>query len=746
MVAEPKHVSHSPSDEPLSRGMSRRGFMKAVGVSAGLMVAWSSTRVSGHGSPGHGIPAARTQFGGPSAPMDLDSYLLVNDDGSVTLMTGKVEFGQGIQTGFGQLVAEELSLPFESVEVLCGTRTDLVPYDTPTVGSMSTRFTGPRLRQAAAEMREWLIELGSEELGVEAEKLDVQDGSVVVVDEPETSVAFSALASGKLAARELREDVVLKDPADYTVVGQSIPRVDVPSKVDGSAIFGIDASIEGMVYGKVLRAPARGSTLESVDFSAAEGMPGVVGVLHDGNFAGIAAESLEQAEAAIAAVQAEWTLPATTTTHETIFELLRSTGDEGQVLEEEGTTPEDPAAGLETAAHTISVSFTAPYVSHAPMEPKTALVSIDGDKIDVWTPTQSPFNVQSAVADALGVPPEQVVAHSVASGGAFGSKGTDAEVEAARLAQAVGRPVKIIWTRQEEYQNGRFRPAMAIDIEAGVGESGSVDAWNYTLYSSAYYPEGAENPTACAANASANIRSVYDVPTSITTWFQSDSPFPPHFWRGNGAAVNTFAREVTLDELAELAGLDPVTFRGELLLNNPRMQAVLDAVVEKAGWTPGVGSTGEGVGVALTFENGSYCGAVAHVDVDESSGEIHVRHVDTSIDCGLVVNPLAVRNQAEGSVIQSLSPTLREMVRFENGRVTNPSFGGARPITMMESPTVDVVFVEDKTQPMGGVGEPFVAPIPAAVSNAVYDAVGIRLRDLPFTPDRVLAALAERDG
>ncbi len=723
--------------------LSRRQLVQATGAVAGLAIAFSSRpdRASTRA-------VARQQPGAPQPPTDLDSYLRVNEDGSITAMTGKVEFGQGIQTGFGQLIAEELSVPFESVQMIHAI-TDQVPYDGTTAGSSSTRRTGVRLRQAAAEMRAWLIELGATELGVGAEELAVNDGAVFVSASPQTSVSYAELAAGKVAQRELREDIVLKDPADYTIVGTDVPRVDVPMKVNGAMKYGIDAAVDGMVFGKIVRPPARGATLASIDFSAAEAMPGVVGVIHDGEFAGLAAETLEQAEAALGAVEAEWTLPATTTTHETIYDLLKSTPDAGQKLgeEDEAIIEEDPAVAVDNSTQTISLTYKAPYVSHSPIEPKSSLVRITDDRVDVWTSTQAPFSVQSAVATALDREPTSVVVTTLMGGGAFGSKvQPDSEVEAARLAQAVGRPVKLIWTRQEEFQDARFRPAMLIEIEAGLDDAGNLSAWNYDLYSAAYFPEGAAVPTACAASQSADIRDVYDAPTSVTMWYQSHSPLPPYYWRVNGASPNSFAREAAIDELAEMAGLDPVAFRTRLLANNPRMQAVMDAAVAKAGWTPGVGSTGQGIGIGLAFDVGSWVAVIAHVEVDETTGQIRVRHVDTAIDCGLVVNPLAVRHQAEGSIIMGLSPTLREMTTFENGRVTNATFGEYQPITMMEAPTVDCVFVEDKTQPMGGVGEPFVGPVPAAVANAVYDAVGIRLYDMPFTPDRVLAVLQSRDG
>jgi CO/xanthine dehydrogenase Mo-binding subunit len=333
----------------------------------------------------------------------------------------------------------------------------------------------------------------------------------------------------------------------------------------------------------------------------------------------------------------------------------------------------------------------------------------------------------------------------MAAGGAFGSKiVAHAEVEAARLSKAFNRPVKIVWSRPEEFQYSQFRPAMQVEITTGLDAGGNVLGWKYDLYNGAYFPEGAETPTPSASDWSANVREVYEVPEPKTTWYQGHSPLPPYFWRVNGASTNTFAREATLDELAALAGVDPVSFRERLLANNPRMLAVMRAVVEQAGWQPGVAQTGQGIGIALGFDAGTYIAEVARVEVDETGGTISVKHVDVVADPGIVVNPEAARHQIEGSVILSLSPTLREQITFENGKVTNPTWGQYQPLRITEVPTVTVNFLEDKTAPMAGIGEPGVAPVPGAVANAVFDAAGIRLRETPFTPDRVLAALAAR--
>lgn len=716
--------------------------MKGAGAAAGLTIFWKTgvaARQEGNATP---EPAPADP---PSPPTELDAYLRVNEDGTVTLFTGKVEFGQGIATGFAQLIAEELSLPFESVDVILG-QTDVAPYDLGTFGSLSTRVTGPRIRQAGANMRVWLTELASEELGIEPESLSLENGSVVATDDADASISFADLASGKTSSREIDPDVELKDPSTYTVIGESIPRPDVAQKVNGRLMYGIDASVDGMVWGKIVRPTGFGFTLEDIDFSEAETMPGVVGTYRDGDFAGLAAETLEQAEAALQKVKATWNDPQSPVDSENIFDYLLETADEGQDLGDD--TDSDENVDLTTSmSDPIEFSFRAPYVNHCPIEPRTSLVQMSDDRVDVWSSTQDPFRVRSAVADITGRDLESVVVTPMAPGGAFGAKVQPmADSEAAKLAMAFNRPVKILWSREEEIAHGQYRPAMLVNIAAELDANDMISGWQYDLYSASYHPVGSDIKNGAAADWSANALEIYGIPTARTMWYQSQSPLLPYNWRVNGAATNTWAREVTMDILAEQAGLDPVTFRRNHLADNPRMLAVMDAVVEKAGWTPGVGQTGQGIGIALGYDATTFVAQIAHIEVDESTGEIKVRHMDVAIDCGLVVNPEAATHQIEGSVVLGTSSTLREKIEFRNGQVSNASFAEYAPITMRESPSVDVVFSEDKSHPMGGIGEPGVAPVTGAIANAVYDLLGIRLYDTPFTPERVLAALEEADG
>ncbi|HWV24462.1 MAG TPA: molybdopterin cofactor-binding domain-containing protein, partial [Thermomicrobiales bacterium] len=700
----------TPDKRTLTNRLSRRTFVKGTGAAAGLTIFWktgAAARQTGDATPIASPEAGATPEATPAAPArmgppsDLDAYLRVNEDGTVTLSTGKVEFGQGIATGFVQLIAEELSLPFESIDVIMG-HTDVSPFDIGTFGSLSTRMTGPRIRQAGANMRVWLTDLAAEELGVDASTLSLQDGAVVVTDDPGTSVSFADLAAGKASSREIDAEVELKDPSTYTVIGESIPRPDVAHKVNGSLKYGIDASVDGMVWGKIVRPTGFGFTLADIDFSEAESMPGVVGTYREGDFAGLAAETREQAEAAIAKVKATWNDPQSSVTSENIFDYMLETADEGQSLGDD-TGPGQDVDIAGAISDPLAVTYRAPYVNHCPIEPRTALVQIGDDRVDVWSSTQDPFTVRSVVANIVGRELDSVVVTPMAAGGAFGSKITPmAEPEAAKLAMAFNRPVKILWSREEEIAHGQYRPAMMINITAGLDADNTISGWQYDLYSTSYHPEGSDIQNGAAADWSADVREIYGISSAKTMWYQAQSPLPPYYWRVNGATTNTWAREVTMDILAERAGLDPVTFRRNHLADNPRMLAVMDAVVEKAGWTPGVGQTGQGFGIALGFDANTYIAQVAKVEVDESTGEILVRHFDVGVDCGLIINPEAVKHQLEGGVVMGTSSTLREIIHFENGQVSNASFAEYAPITMREAPSVDVVFSEDKTNPMSG--------------------------------------------
>ena len=428
-----------------------------------------------------------------------------------------------------------------SVNVVMGI-TNQTPYDISTVGSLSTRTTGPLVRQSSAEMRQWLRELGAAKLGVPIDQTATRNGAVIVASDPTKSVAYADLAAGKKVGREFGTMAKLKTPDTFTVIGQRIPRVDVPAKVTGEMKFGYDAMLPGMVHGKILHPPSLGATLASVDYAQAEKMPGVVGVFRDGDFVGLAAQRLEQAQAALAAIQATWKEIPSEYTSENIHQALKSSKDGGMVMKEVGNV----AQALGTVTKPLNVAFKSPYLAHGQIEPMTALVSVQADKTEVWTSTQNPFGAQDAVAQVLNLPREQVIVYPLMSGGAFGRKAIadDVTVEAARLSKAFGKPVRVNWTRGEEFLFDHFRPAMLIEVNTGLDDRNELAAWQYDLYATAYYPAGNTKPTASAANASASVLDFYkDIPNARTTFYQSVAPLPPYYWRANGGPVNSFARE-----------------------------------------------------------------------------------------------------------------------------------------------------------------------------------------------------------
>lgn len=735
------------------RPLSRRTVIKSAGVGAGLFVYWSQGGFGQEATP-EATPGAHKQgivntrgisyaLGfNPDSP-EVDAHLSVGEDGSITLVSGKMEFGQGIKTSFAQLIAEELSVPFDNVVVKMG-NTGEAPPVFGTFGSLSMQMNGTTIRSAAATMNSWLLELAAEELGDDIADLTSENGTITG---PGGSLTFADLAYGKSSGREIDRELPLKDPATYSVVGESIERVDVRDKVIGKQMYGIDIEIEGMVHGKVLRPPSIDAVLLGVDFTEALAAPGIVEAIHipENNFAAIVGERKDQVDRAIQLINAEWQELESDTTSENIHDKLKETAREPISLDDEETPDVDPIAAFENAGVSETWTYKLPYLAHSPIEPKAAVVNVTPEQVEVWVSTQSPFDARANVAATLERDESEVIVHGMHPGGAFGSKIVpQAEVEAAWMSNAVGRPVKLIWDRLEELQFGQFRPAMRIEITSGLDDEGQIAGWNYDAYTGGYYPEGAEEPTGSASDWSANILELYDVASSKTTMYNGVSPLPPYFWRVNGATSNTYARESTIDILAEMAGQDPVTFRDGLLAENPRLAALMHAAVDASGWTPGIGSTGEGFGLALGFDANTYIAEVAKVEVDTETGEFKVLSFHAAVDPGLAVNPEGVKHQIEGGILMSLSAAIREEVIFEGGRLINNTLSEYGPIRMIDTPPiVEVQVFSDPTLPMGGVGEPGVAPVIGAVANAIYDACGARLFQAPFTPDRVLAALTE---
>ncbi|HSM59256.1 MAG TPA: molybdopterin cofactor-binding domain-containing protein [Longimicrobiales bacterium] len=658
-------------------------------------------------------------------PKDFNAYLRIGEDGRVTFFTGKIEMGQGVYTSLPQMLAEELDVPLSMVDPVLGD-TDLCPWDMGTFGSMSTRFFGPPMRQAAAEAKAVLKELGSERLGVPVSRLGTRDGTVYDTREPSASVTYAELARGRRIERTVRGEVSRDEPTGYTVTGVDTHRMDGRLKVTGQALYSADVRPDGMLHAKVLRPQAHGSTLRAVDASGAEAVEGAR-VVRDGDLIAALHVHPDVAAEALAGLRATWEPPRGGPSTENIFDHLEGNVPEARVVTEAG----DLAAGRAAAARVIESTFRAQYIAHAPMEPHAAVARVEGDGATVWASTQNPFTLRREVAEILDCPEENVHVITPFVGGGFGGKTENQQAhEAVRLSRASGSPVLVAWTREEEFFNDHFRPATIVHVASGVDANGAIAFWDYR-------------------NLHGGNRSsepVYHIAhhrvTSAGGWGGEGPRYHPlrvGAWRGPGANVNHFAMESQIDLMAEAAGVDPLSFR-RANLTDERVKRVLDAAAELFGheWRPA--PSGRGHGIALGSDAGAIVATMAEVEVDERSGEVRVLRMVCAQDMGEIINPEGARMQMEGGLIQGLGYALREEIRFDNGVIVDRNFDSYFIPRFSWLPKIEVTLVANPDLGPQGGGEPSVTTVGAVVANAVHDAIGHRVYELPMTPGRVKSA------
>jgi nicotinate dehydrogenase subunit B len=686
--------------------LQRRDFFKLLGAGIAVFSVAERTPAGAQESGG-----ARG-FRGEEAPKDITSWLHIGEDGGVTAFTGKVEIGQNIRTSLAQSVADELRVPFESVRMVMGD-TALTPFDMGTFGSRSTPYMTPQLRSAAWTARELLVAEASKEWSVPAAGLVA--GNAKVTDPVSgRSLSYAALATGKTLAQNIPDADPVTPVAEWTVAGKALPKVDGRAFVTGRHQYTTDLRPAGLMYGKVLRAPSFGATLISVDTKAAEVMPGVV-VVRDGNFVGAAAPSTLAADKAIAAMRAQWKETKQPSSGE-LFPYLKSNVEGGEAGHDQHATGsvED---GLAQAAHRLEQAYTVAYIAHAPLEPRAAVADWTDGKLTVWTGTQRPFAVRDDLVDTFRLTKDRVRVIVPDTGSAYGGKHTgDAALEAARLARAAGHPVKIVWTREEEFTWAYFRPAGVIDVKSGVSGDGTLTAWEFHNYNS----------------GGAGISTPYIVANQRIQFHAAHSPLRQGSYRGLAATANHFARETHMDELAHAAGMDPLEFRLKNIADS-RLRDVFQAAAKSFGW-PGKQRKGQGFGMGGGIEKNGYVATCAEVAVDRSSGDVRVVRVVTAFECGAIVNPDGLRNQVIGANIMGLGGALFEAVAFENGRITNPHFARYRVPRFRDVPEIEAVLLDRKDIPSAGAGETPIVGIAPAIGNAIFDATGIRLRSLPLVP------------
>jgi isoquinoline 1-oxidoreductase len=645
-------------------------------------------------------------------PNDIGAWIHIEESGTVSVFTGKVELGQNIRTSLAQAVAEELRVPVNTIRLVMAD-TDLTPFDAGTFGSRTTPTMAPQLRKAAAAARETLI-------GLAAEQLKVAPGDVRIVNarfvnhDASKSLSFGDVAKGQKLVKTIPPDVAITTVKDWTIAGTSVPKVGARDFVTGKHEYTSDIKLPGMLFGRVVRPPALNSSLVSVDTKAAEAIGGVI-VVRDGGFIGIAAPDPQTLARAEKAIVIHWKTPGQPGAAE-LFELLKRDSSPSRAG---GRPIGSISEGMAAADKKLSQSYTVAYIAHAPLEPRAAVAEWKDNKLTVWTGTQRPFGVRSELAEAFRIPQESVRVIVPDTGSGYGGKHTgECAIEAARLARASGKPVKLVWTREEEFTWAYFRPAGVIEVSSGVKNDGAVTAWEFHNYNS---------------GASA-IQTKYAFPNQNIQFHNSKSPLRQGSYRGLAATANHFAREVHMDELAQLVGMDPVAFRLKNI-QDQRLRAVLEATAKSFGWDAKK-QNGRGAGIACGFEKGSYIGTAAEVSIDPETKKVKIERIVASFECGAIVNPVHLHNQVEGAVVQAIGGALFEAIQFQNGQILNAKFSRYRLPRFSDVPPIDIVLLDRKDLPSAGAGETPIVGLAPAVANAIFDATGVRVRSLPLAPQK----------
>ena len=682
--------------------------------------------------------------GRPQAPYTPNAFIRIGSDDSVTLIINKSEMGQGVYTSLPMLLAEELACDWRKVRVEAAPVDPVYNHTTfgmqMTGGSTSVRTEWERLSKAGAAAREMLISAAAKRWQVAPASCRAENGRVI-------HAGGKTLSYGELAAEAAElpvpTEIRLKNPAAYKIVGRSWPRLDSPAKIDGTAEFGIDVHVPGMVTALVARPPVFGGSVAGFKADKALAVPGVLNVVQVPSGVAVVATGFWPAKQGrdlleITWADGEWARLSTPGMREEYAGLAKKPG---MVARKEG----DRERALQSAAQRLSAEYEVPYLAHATMEPLNCFVDLRPDSCLIRTGTQSQTADRNAAARVTGLKPEQVQLQTTFLGGGFGRRANPASdfvVQAVTVAKAVKKPVKVVWSREDDMRGGYYRPMWHDRISAGLDSGGNLTAWQHTIvgqsiavgtpFEQAMVKDGID---ATSVEGASTIP--YAIPNLLVDLHTTRVGVPVLWWRSVGHSHTAFVVESFMDEAAHAAGKDPVAFRRSLLTKHPRHRGVLELAAAKAGWGKPLPS-GVGRGIAVHESFGSYTAQVAEVSVN-AKGMIRVHRVVCAIDCGRIVNPDTIAAQMESGIIFGLSAALHGAITLKNGRVEQANFDSYPPLRMNEAPRIEVHIVPS-TEPPGGVGEPAVPPIAPAVANALFAASGIRLRSLPMTPERLLEA------
>lgn len=681
--------------------LDRRNFLKLLG--GGLLVclthASSRAQESGRASGGHDLPK------------ELSAWLHIAADGQVKVFTGKVEVGQNIRTSLAQQVAEELRVPFDTVTMVMGD-TDLVPWDMGTFGSRTTPTMGPQLRAMTAAARQMLLEMAGQRWHVDPATLQATNGKIT---DPQNgrSLTYGELSRGEKLVKTVSSEQGMTPAAEWKIAGTAVPKAEGRDFVTGKHKYPSDIIRPEMMFGAVLRPEGFNATLASLDTTTAEKLPGVK-VVRDGDFIGLVAPDAFAAHHALSAIQAKWDVPAQPS-NQGLFEYLKKNSEAGRDDNPQRVSG-SVARAMAGADLKLEEQYTVAYIAHAPLEPRAAVAEWTDGKLTVWTGTQRPFGVRDELMQAFHLSPSQVRVIQPDMGSGYGGKHTgEAATEAARLAKAAGKPVKVVWTRSEEFTWAYFRPAGLIEIKAAARSDGTLVAWEHHNYNS--------GPAA--------IGTPYSVTNQLIHYHETKSPLRQGSYRGLASTANHFARESHMDGVAHAAGIDPLEFRLKNL-DDHRLQAVLQAAADKFGWGRMKSTSERGFGIACGVDKGGYVATCAEVEIDAVSKRVRIRRVTQAWECGAIVNPDGLRNQLAGAIVQGIGGALFERILFSDGRILNPHFAQYRVPRFSDAPQVEVVLIDRKDLPSAGAGETGLVGLAPAVGNAIFAASGIRLRNMPM--------------
>lgn len=748
----------------ISSKISRRQLLKGTGALAVSFTMWPAAQVF-----------AQTAAGANSEPRadSLDSWLLLDSEGNVTVFTSKVDLGTGVLTALSQIVAEELDVPFARIRMETGD-TSITIDQAATVGSATIERGGPQLRQAAAAARQELLKLASARLGVPTDRLTVNDGVVSVADNPAKKISYAELIGGKRfnvtitatgtgGGLKIAPEVRPKDPATYKIVGTSVPRVELPPKFTGEFTYTGDVRLPGMLHGRVVRPPAMNALPSTVDENTVKNIAGVIKVVREGNFVGVVAETEWAAIQAAQKLKVTWSKLEVRypSTREEVFEYLKNTKT---MRDLEVVMRGSPEAVISQSQKAFNATYRWPFQMHGMMSPSCAVADVQRDRVTIWAGSQGTFNTRRQVAEMLGMPEKSVRVIYRESAGCYGRLSPDdVPLDAALMSRAVGKPVRVQWMRDDEHGWSPKGPAQLITVRASVDNAGKVTAWDYMDRSFPWTENG--NPLLASRqigrkpatmgnpNGTGGGGQIYNfdhqrVVAALVPWQWPDPmPLRTSNLRAPGDVARCFASECAIDEIAANAGSDPVAFRLQYL-KDKRLVDVLNAATGRANWKArkspapvGRGNKVSGRGVAVADRSNTMTAVVAETEVDKGTGKIKVNRITLAHDCGLIVNPDGLTMQIEGNIIHGVSRTLFEEVRFDASGIQSLDWLSYPVAHFPDVPDMDVVLVNRKDMPSLGGGEPSLVPVPAAIANAVFDATGVRFREVPMTPERVLKAL-----